>query len=41
MDHLHGLAHTFADKSYNFKITAEEYLTYPEYLFDDWYRKDL
>lgn len=39
MDHLHGLAHTFADKSYDFKITAEEYLTYPEYLFDDWYKE--
>lgn len=41
MDHLHGLTHTFADKSYNFKITAEEYLTYPEYLFDDWYKEDM
>ena len=36
MDELHGLKHTYMDKSDGFKILAEAYLTYPEYRFEDW-----
>ena len=36
MDSLHKLSHTYADKSDEFKDIAREYLTYPEYAFDDW-----
>lgn len=36
MDILHSLTPTFLDKSDEFKMVAEEYLTYPEYKFDDW-----
>ncbi len=35
MDKLHGLPHTLADKSDEFKGLAEVYITYPEYRFDD------
>lgn len=36
MDALHGLTHTYKDKSDDFKVAAEKYLTYPEHRFDDW-----
>ncbi|MCM3560616.1 hypothetical protein [Brevibacillus borstelensis] len=36
MDDWHGLKHTFTDKSDEFKAIAKEYLTFPEYRFDDW-----
>lgn len=36
MDELHGLSSTYKDKSDDFKFVAKEYLTYPEYRFDDW-----
>lgn len=36
MDNLHGLNPTYMDKSDEFKEVAEEYLTHPEYRFDDW-----
>lgn len=36
MGSLHGLAPTFLDKSKEFKLIAEEYLTYPDIRFDDW-----
>ena len=36
MDKLHGLNPTYKDKSDDFKVIAEEYLTYPEHRFDDW-----
>lgn len=36
MDKLHGLEHTYEDKSNEFKFVADEYLTFPEYRFEDW-----
>ena len=36
MDDLHELDRTFEDKSAEFKSVAIDYLTYPEYAFDDW-----
>ena len=36
MNELHGLILTFNDKSTEFKSVAKEYLTYPEYRFEDW-----
>ena len=36
MDKLHSLKDTYIDKSNEFKSVAIEYLTYPEYRFDDW-----
>lgn len=36
MDDLHGLRSTYMDKSGQFKLVAEKYLTYPEHRFDDW-----
>lgn len=35
MDKLHGLSHTLADKSNEFKRLAEVYITCPEYHFED------
>lgn len=35
MDGLHGLKYTFKDKSDDFKMVVKEYLTYPDYLFED------
>lgn len=39
MDSLHGLEHTYMDKSDEFKLIAEEYITYPNFRFDDWENK--
>ncbi len=36
MDMLHGLNHTIKNKSKEFQSVAKEYLTYPEFRFDDW-----
>ena len=36
MENLHGLKPTYLDKADEFKLVAEEYLTYPENRFDDW-----
>lgn len=36
MDILHGLEHTYTDKSDEFKMIANEYITYPDSRFDDW-----
>lgn len=35
MDMLHKLSHTLSDKSNEFKNYVEEYITYPEYRFED------
>jgi hypothetical protein len=36
MNSQHNLKNTFKDKSKEFKSIAKEYLTYPEYRFNDW-----
>ena len=36
MEDLHNLTTTFLDKSDEFKVIAETYLTYPDTKFDDW-----
>lgn len=36
MESLHGLESTFGDKSAEFQTLAREYLTHPEFRFDDW-----
>ena len=36
MDNLHNLKFTYRNKSKDFQTTAKEYLTYPEFRFDDW-----
>ena len=36
MDKLHKLKHTYQNKSENFKSVANEYITSPEVIFDDW-----
>lgn len=36
MDSLHGLTHTYHDKSEEFKGVATSFLTHPECRFNDW-----
>ena len=36
MEQLHNLTKTFDDKSDEFKEIAVDFLTYPEYAFEDW-----
>lgn len=36
MDKLHGLTRTIKDKSEEFRNLAMNYLTYPEFCFEDW-----
>ena len=36
MDKLHNIKHRYLDKTREFKELADEYLTHPEYIFDDW-----
>lgn len=36
MDNLHGLTRTIKDKSKEFQKLALEYLTYPDFRFEDW-----
>ena len=36
MDKLHKLKHTYQNKSEDFKSVANEYITSPEAIFDDW-----
>lgn len=36
MDILHGLESTYADKSDEFKMIVNKYITYPDSRFDDW-----
>ena len=36
MDKLHGLKHTYKNKSDEFQSESEEYLTHPELRFNDW-----
>lgn len=40
MDQLHNLTKTFDDKSDEFKEIAIDFLTYPEYTFEDWEETD-
>ena len=40
MDQLHNLTKTFDDKSDEFKEIAIDFLTYPEYTFEDWDETD-
>lgn len=36
MDKLHGLKHTYNNKSKDFQSTVKEYITSPEFIFNDW-----
>lgn len=36
LDNMHDLEYTFADKSDEFKVVVDDYLTHPECRFDDW-----
>ncbi|WJJ55365.1 hypothetical protein QB910_000121 [Dabrowskivirus KKP3916] len=36
MSSMHNLEYTYNDKSEEFKAMAYEYITYPEYAFEDW-----
>lgn len=36
MSELHGLTNSYYTKSKDFQSVAKEYLTHPEYRFDDW-----
>lgn len=36
MDRLHNLKPTYKNKSKDFKSMAKEYITSPEFIFDDW-----
>lgn len=40
MEKLHGLPFTFLDKSEEFQEEAEEFLTYPQFRFDDWQERE-
>ena len=36
MEKLYSITNTFKDKSPEFKAIVQDYITYPEYRFDDW-----